>query len=482
MQDSGLRFEEQIDKLVVEKQELQWEKDVEKVNIELIKSRMSSVSESRQEIHHHKEKEQQMQKLQHRLHVEAINSLQEVQKLLQIQTEALCQAELELSTQREEYQALKREHKLFREMIKKKEGQIESLTEEQNVSKTKWRNEDDLMELKKNNKKLKNKSSNVSPTGPGEIESNKCSQQDYCRVIAKQACCVYTPECSDTERTGEGRCVVNHNNMLLQTLESPRTLTGLQAKGAMTGDTADALGVCDTDAVQETDSSEHKSHGCESLPANGRPDKGSPPSVNMCNKGNFSGELNGPKSEPVNGTDSDPVGEVMKDRKQKETGCIPKTVMQIIDKCDRGSQRMTGFECAGRVEAEVFEADLKEDSPAIKTAADMLNTSSIHLRHRRNLREEWNAIAQTFCETSAELNTQVAYVQQHTGSSSLAPSSVEISTPPANFLPRQASQSRCMKEQDVPKTGSDGFLTSSEEQQSGQFPDERDTDVSVFRG
>ncbi|XP_041075191.1 coiled-coil domain-containing protein 73-like [Polyodon spathula] len=45
----------------------------------------------------------------------------------------------------------------------------------------------------------------------------------------------------------------------------------------------------------------------------------------------------------------------------------------------------------------------RTDSPAIKIVPDMLNTSSasVHLCHKRDPTEEWNAIAQTFCEFSS---------------------------------------------------------------------------------
>ncbi|XP_015193890.2 coiled-coil domain-containing protein 73 isoform X2 [Lepisosteus oculatus] len=136
-------------------------KDIEKLNKELIKSRVSSHCKRGDESMHRTLQEQEIQQLQHKLLVETemtkrltkenatireekqevMNSLKHAQQLLQRQTEAIGRVELELNAQREEHQALKRDNELFREKIKEKEDKFISLTEECQNSKAIWEKE-----------------------------------------------------------------------------------------------------------------------------------------------------------------------------------------------------------------------------------------------------------------------------------------------------------------------------------------------------
>ncbi|XP_018619541.2 uncharacterized protein LOC108941291 [Scleropages formosus] len=76
---------------------------------------------------------------------EVMNSLQQAQRLLQMQTKAIGRVELELRRQREEHQALKREHELLQAKTREREDRFVSLTEEYKNSKTKQEREQKIL-------------------------------------------------------------------------------------------------------------------------------------------------------------------------------------------------------------------------------------------------------------------------------------------------------------------------------------------------
>ncbi|XP_048113382.1 uncharacterized protein LOC125303598 isoform X2 [Alosa alosa] len=124
--------------------------DVKRLQGELIKARVSSAYQSGKESSSLRERERQIQQLQQRLQMEmelnsklqyendaahlekqgVMNSLQQAQQLVHTQTLALSRSEAELLTQREEYQALKRQHELVLEEAKGKEEGFGHLKEE----------------------------------------------------------------------------------------------------------------------------------------------------------------------------------------------------------------------------------------------------------------------------------------------------------------------------------------------------------------
>nr|XP_029523402.1 uncharacterized protein LOC115134020 isoform X2 [Oncorhynchus nerka] len=72
---------------------------------------------------------------------EVMNCLQLAQQLLLTQTQAVSRVELELQAQREEYQALKREHEVIQEKIQEKEDRFTHLLEEYRHCRMIWENE-----------------------------------------------------------------------------------------------------------------------------------------------------------------------------------------------------------------------------------------------------------------------------------------------------------------------------------------------------
>ncbi|KAK6317956.1 hypothetical protein J4Q44_G00112470 [Coregonus suidteri] len=134
--------------------------DVEELNNKLIKAKVPSVGSSEENCNL-TVKEQNIQQLQHRLHVETemnkklrdehtterngkkevMNSLQLTQQLLLTQTQAVSRVELELQAQREEYQALKREHEVIQEKTQEKEDRFTHLMEEYKNCRMIWENE-----------------------------------------------------------------------------------------------------------------------------------------------------------------------------------------------------------------------------------------------------------------------------------------------------------------------------------------------------
>ncbi|XP_020312164.1 coiled-coil domain-containing protein 73 [Oncorhynchus kisutch] len=134
--------------------------EVEELNNKLIKAKVTSVGRSEENCNL-TVKEQNIQQLQHRLHVETemnkklrdehtterngkkevMNCLQLAQQLLLTQTQAVSRVELELQAQREEYQALKREHEVIQEKIQEKEDRFTHLLEEYRHCRMIWENE-----------------------------------------------------------------------------------------------------------------------------------------------------------------------------------------------------------------------------------------------------------------------------------------------------------------------------------------------------
>ncbi|XP_051548615.1 coiled-coil domain-containing protein 73-like [Myxocyprinus asiaticus] len=141
--------------------------DVERLNKELVTSKVSSVCKPGEEHLQNILKEQQLQQLQQKLLVETelnkklrnetakeraekqgvLRSLHHTQHLLQTQTEALSRAEQELRTLQEGYLVLKTEHVLNQERTKEKEDSFAHLRDVYQNSKLAWEKE---MLLQKN--------------------------------------------------------------------------------------------------------------------------------------------------------------------------------------------------------------------------------------------------------------------------------------------------------------------------------------------
>ncbi|XP_047013222.1 uncharacterized protein LOC108268961 isoform X1 [Ictalurus punctatus] len=129
-------------------------KDVEKLNSELVKSKVVSICRSGDESSYLL-KDQQMQELKQRLIVETelnkklrneiaveraekqelMSSLQHAQWLLQTQTQTVSRTEQQLLIHTEEYQVLKREHEMVRERSKEKEDRLVHLIDDYKHSK-----------------------------------------------------------------------------------------------------------------------------------------------------------------------------------------------------------------------------------------------------------------------------------------------------------------------------------------------------------
>ncbi|XP_060741731.1 uncharacterized protein LOC132856236 isoform X1 [Tachysurus vachellii] len=131
-------------------------KDVERLNSELVKSKVVSICRSGDESTYCLLKAQELQELKHRLTVETelnkklrneiaveraekqelMHTLQHAQELLQTQTQAVSRTEQQLHIHTEEYQVLKREHEMVREMSKEKEDRLVRLIDDYKRSKT----------------------------------------------------------------------------------------------------------------------------------------------------------------------------------------------------------------------------------------------------------------------------------------------------------------------------------------------------------
>ncbi|XP_034734215.1 sporulation-specific protein 15-like isoform X2 [Etheostoma cragini] len=135
-------------------------KELEEVSNKLIKAKMSSVRHDK--AHSPTGREQHFQQLQQKLNMETemnkklrdeniavraekqevMKSLQHTQQLLLSQTQTVSRLELELQTQREQYQALKQEHHtVMREKKKAMEEKMAQLMENYAASKNRWDNE-----------------------------------------------------------------------------------------------------------------------------------------------------------------------------------------------------------------------------------------------------------------------------------------------------------------------------------------------------
>ncbi|KAF4094333.1 hypothetical protein AMELA_G00014030 [Ameiurus melas] len=130
-------------------------KDVERLNNELVKSKVESICRSGDESSSYLLKDQQMQELKQKLIVETelnkklrneiaveraekqelMSSLQHAQWLLQTQTQTVSRTEQQLLIHTEEYQVLKREHEMVRERSKEKEDRLVHLIEDYKHSK-----------------------------------------------------------------------------------------------------------------------------------------------------------------------------------------------------------------------------------------------------------------------------------------------------------------------------------------------------------
>ncbi|KAM8750813.1 coiled-coil domain-containing protein 73 isoform 2-T2 [Acanthopagrus schlegelii] len=137
-------------------------KELEEVNSNLIKVKMSSVRldknpsptgrEQRiQQLHQKLNMETEMNKQLMEENVagraekqEVMRSLQHTQQLLLTQTQTVSRVELELQMQREQHQALKQEHEVMREKSKATEDKVVQLMESYTASKTSWDKEKEV--------------------------------------------------------------------------------------------------------------------------------------------------------------------------------------------------------------------------------------------------------------------------------------------------------------------------------------------------
>ncbi|XP_071362220.1 coiled-coil domain-containing protein 73 isoform X2 [Trachinotus anak] len=131
-------------------------KELDEVSNKLIKDKMTSVRHDKS--HSHTGKQQHIQRLHQKLNMETemnmklreenvavraekqevMRSLQHTQQLLLSQTQTVNRLELELQTQREQYQALKQEHEVMRDKSKAMEDKVVQLMESYAASKTSW--------------------------------------------------------------------------------------------------------------------------------------------------------------------------------------------------------------------------------------------------------------------------------------------------------------------------------------------------------
>ncbi|KAK2841853.1 hypothetical protein Q5P01_012053 [Channa striata] len=131
-------------------------KELEEVSKKLIKAKVTSVSHDKTNTP--TGKEQHIQQLHQKLSMETemnkrlrgendalraekkevMKSMQHAQQLLLSQTQTVSRVELELQTQREQYQALKQEHEVMREKSKEVEDKVAQLMESYAASKTSW--------------------------------------------------------------------------------------------------------------------------------------------------------------------------------------------------------------------------------------------------------------------------------------------------------------------------------------------------------
>ncbi|XP_068567702.1 coiled-coil domain-containing protein 73 isoform X2 [Cebidichthys violaceus] len=131
-------------------------KELEEVSHKLIKAKMYSVRHD--EVHSAAGREQHCQQLHQKLNMETkmnkklrdenvavraekqevMRSLQHTQQLLLSQTQTVSRVELELQSQREQYQALKQEQRVMRERSKATEDKVAQLMESDAASKHSW--------------------------------------------------------------------------------------------------------------------------------------------------------------------------------------------------------------------------------------------------------------------------------------------------------------------------------------------------------
>ncbi|XP_035520300.1 uncharacterized protein LOC118330032 [Morone saxatilis] len=139
-------------------------KELEEVSNKLIKAKMSSVRHDK--THSPTGREQRIQQLHLKLNMETemskklgeenvalraeklevMRSLQHTQQLLLSQTQTVSRVELELQTQREQYQALKQEHEVMRKKSKAAEDKVAQLMESYAAFKTNWDKEKAMLQ------------------------------------------------------------------------------------------------------------------------------------------------------------------------------------------------------------------------------------------------------------------------------------------------------------------------------------------------
>ncbi|KAJ8248943.1 hypothetical protein GJAV_G00229470 [Gymnothorax javanicus] len=390
--------------------------DVEKANSEVIKGKVFSACKSGDEVSTDAIKQQEMQQLQHRLNVETemnkqlmrenaaamaekkevVHSLRQTMLLLQAQTVALSQTEQALSAQREEHQALKREHKLFQEKIQEKRGQIDSLMEDHNRTKAEWKNEEEVAEIPgglcldvpSSHGDLKEHEENRgSPEISGESQcetadrpKENLSLEGYTDEVQRQVS--RTQRLSDCNEIGvDGQAPDTDSNPgpveLGETarIEDPQSvrhqtsvvspLTGnpdvsVLASDAAAADTVDMLAVSGTMTEQERDSDLPQSHGGIRSRADSEPDKCSSQSTKVEHDGDFES-----KPEGTSALSSDCAGGGQEGGDQEAIGCIPKTASQTSNKLGRGSPGSAGCGPLFSGEAGDFQMELNEDRPEL---------------------------------------------------------------------------------------------------------------------
>uniref|UniRef100_A0A3Q3EDG5 Coiled-coil domain containing 73 n=1 Tax=Labrus bergylta TaxID=56723 RepID=A0A3Q3EDG5_9LABR len=167
--DAKTLFEDQISKLVLENQELEWEKASLQHQIETVtnqhtealmnaqkqfQAKISNIEEEKgifqisvelkdKEMINLKEAMKSLQMLKYNLEkkaneMEVMRSLQHTHQLLLSQTQTVSKVEMELQTYKQRYQDLKQEHELMQEKSKAMENKVAHLMESSISSKTSW--------------------------------------------------------------------------------------------------------------------------------------------------------------------------------------------------------------------------------------------------------------------------------------------------------------------------------------------------------
>ncbi|XP_023672039.1 coiled-coil domain-containing protein 73 isoform X12 [Paramormyrops kingsleyae] len=367
-------FEERISQLLLEKQELEWQKESFQHQTDMLLNQNTESVTALKKKFQARIKGLEEEKGKYQVTVELkdkeIRTLKEELKLLKLskcslqKTLSELQAEMnkklseEVSAVRAEKQTLKREHELLQARTREKNDRFASLRGEYKSSKTKQeedsiqdyisdqkdtsddsscetKNKESECELSQNGKELvqqycpastkegpsddNDEGRNPGPTRLKETVSDRLPQADYRVVIQAQDTTVYTSGHADIEGTGRGCCDADLACAALQPPECPARLARFPAKGPLSAHTADALGVGGGSTGQQAPDSQNlqlcmgKSHPGHSIFNENCVSSSFP-----CHEGDSISKLSD-CSTPVAGD-----GEQIKEGgRQEQTKCIP---------------------------------------------------------------------------------------------------------------------------------------------------------------